>query len=108
MSKYKLPGHLAKKKLLNKSYRKKVYESVEKLLRDLILDPEFPLVEVEGCVEQGITKSFDTFPATDSSISPNGTFTLTLKINGGAQNIEENESIILVKPKGLFNGHKKC
>lgn len=106
MSKYKLPNHLAKKKLLNKSYRQKLYDSVEKLLRDLILDPEFPLVEAEGCVERGITKSFNTFPPTEAAITPNGTFTLTLKINGGSQNIEENESIILVKSKGFFHGRK--
>lgn len=106
MPKYKLPSHLSKKKILNRAQRQKIYENVDGILRKLILDPEFPLIEAEGCIEQGITKSCDIFPP-DVHIDPNGTFTLTFKVNGGVQNIEENESIISVKSRGLFHGKSR-
>ncbi len=104
MSKYKLPEVFIKCKQHKGSRRYDLRERITKPICDIFADMELPIIEATCVIEQGVTESAKLFQI-EPIRSLNGTFTITIKINGGAQHIVEEDPIIKVK-RSFLRGTK--
>lgn len=101
--KYNLPPLYSGMKQIKPSDRQKISDRLVSTIQKIFGDSEIPICDVKCNIEQGITESTKLLQV-EQEKSLNGTFTILVEINGGAQNILEEDELINIRriwPHGL-------
>jgi hypothetical protein len=105
MSKYKIPEDLVKFKPMNNTDRQKIRDKIINTIYDLFADTQLPMIKVECSVSQGITE-YSRFLEVEIDKVLNGTFTITIEVNGGCRNILEEDIDIKIMKRRFFHGRR--
>jgi len=96
LPKFKFPEGFLKFKKLKSDQRWRLFNEITEPLREIFGDQELPIVEATCTIDQGITESARLMdPEPERSL--NGTFTIMITVNGGAQHITEENTVVKIR-----------